>query len=230
MATGRVKWWNDAKGFGFIIPDDGSENIFAHFSEVMMEGYKTLHEGQRVEYSTKQLARGPMAAGIRSLDATAPAELTAESSAPVQPHRRRLNVFLCHSSGDKVAVRQLYDRLRSISYVSPWLDEKSLLPGQDWDLEIAKAVRVADCVVVCLSQSSINKEGYVQKEIGFALDAAQEKPEGTIFLIPVRLEECQPPMRLERWHYVNLYEERGFERLLLSLQFRATGLGVLLSP
>ena len=104
------------------------------------------------------------------------------------------------------------------------------LPGQDWNLEIARAVKTADCVVVCLSKTSVNKEGYVQKEISFALDAAQEKPEGAIFLIPVRLEHCQPPARLERWHYVDLFEETGFERLLLSLQYRATGLGLLLSP
>lgn len=139
-------------------------------------------------------------------------------------------MFLCHSSGDKNAVRQLFDRLSAVPYVSPWLDEKNLLPGQDWNLEITRAVKEAECVVVCLSHSSINKEGYVQKEISFALDVAQEKPEGTIYLIPVRLEACQPPTRLERWHYVDLFMDGGFERLLLSLQYIATRLGLLLSP
>lgn len=139
-------------------------------------------------------------------------------------------MFICHSSSDKPAVRELFSRLATVPYVSPWLDENNLLPGQDWNLEITRAVKAADCVVVCLSRGAINREGYVQREIGFALDAAQEKPEGTIFLIPVRLEVCEPPDRLARWHYVDLYDETGFEKLLLSLQYRATSLGLLLSP
>ena len=65
------------------------------------------------------------------------------------------------------------------------------MPGQDWDLEIQKAVHKSDTVVVCLSNSSITKEGYIQKEIRFALDVADEKPEGTIFLIPARLVSQQ---------------------------------------
>lgn len=67
VATGSVKWWVDAKGFGFIIPDDGSEDIFAHNSEVVMDGFKSLREGQRVEYSPGQGPKGPMAFGIRLL-------------------------------------------------------------------------------------------------------------------------------------------------------------------
>jgi len=81
---------------------------------------------------------------------------------------RKLKVFLCHSSGDKPAVRDLYKRLQADGF-DPWLDEEDLLPGQDWQREIPKAVRSAEAIIVCLSQASINKEGYVQKEIGEAL-------------------------------------------------------------
>jgi len=101
------------------------------------------------------------------------------------------------------------------------LDEEDLLPGQDWRQEIPKAVRAADVVIVCLSKRFIAKAGYGQKEIVLALDAADEKPEGTIFIIPVKLEECQIPERLSRWHWVNLFEERGYERLMLALKSRA---------
>jgi len=82
------------------------------------------------------------------------------------PQVRQLKVFLCHSSEDKPAVRQLYRQLLNES-VDPWLDEEKLLPGQDWQFEIWKAVRTSDIVIVCLSRRSITKEGFVQKEIKY---------------------------------------------------------------
>ncbi len=105
---------------------------------------------------------------------------------------RRLKIFLCHSKDDKPKIRKLYNRLIADNF-EVWLDEVKLIPGQDWDFEIKKAVRNSDTVIVCLSNSSITKEGYIQKEIRFALDVAEEKPEGTIFLIPARLEDCSVP-------------------------------------
>jgi len=131
-----------------------------------------------------------------------------------------LSVFLCHSSGDKANVRDLYDQL-SANGLEPWLDEENLLPGQDWNQEIRKAVRNSDVVIICLSHSAINRAGYVQKEIRYALDVADEQPEGTIFLIPLRLEECEIPERLSRWQWVNLFEDKGYRMLMQSLRVRA---------
>ncbi len=135
-------------------------------------------------------------------------------------HKRTspLRIFLCHSSGDKPEVRNLYQRLSSDGF-DPWLDEEDLLPGQQWKIEIPKAVKTSDVVIVCLSHKAINKSGYVQKEIKFALDKAEEQPEDTISLIPLKLEECDVPERLQSWHWVNLFEEKGYERLTRSLRF-----------
>jgi len=134
-----------------------------------------------------------------------------------------LNVFLCHSSGDKPVVRDLYRKLRADA-INPWLDEVNILPGQDWDLEINEAVRESDAVIVCLSRSSITKEGYVQKEIRAVLGVADEKPEGIIFLIPLKLEECVVPEKLRRYQWAELFTESGYEKLLQALLVRASQL------
>jgi CspA family cold shock protein len=65
MATGTVKWFNDSKGFGFITPDDGSEDLFAHFSAINMGGFKTLKEGQKVQFEVSQGPKGKQASNIQ---------------------------------------------------------------------------------------------------------------------------------------------------------------------
>ncbi len=143
---------------------------------------------------------------------------------------RKLKVFLCHSSHDKPVAREIYTRLKAEGWIDPWLDEEKLFPGQDWDLEIEKAVEETDAVLVFLSDNSVNKEGYIQKELRFVLNMADYKPEGTNFVLPFRLNECPLPRRLRSWHYVdNFPEERkewAYGRLLGSLKLRAKKLGI----
>lgn len=143
-------------------------------------------------------------------------------------NRRPLRVFLCHASGDKPAVRKLYERLTDDG-VDAWLDKEKLIPGQNWQIEIPKAVRNSDVVIVCLSSSSISKEGFVQREIKFALDIADEKPEDTIFIIPARLEDCDIPDRINKFHWVDLFAENGYEQLLKALFTRANSLNITIS-
>jgi CspA family cold shock protein len=65
VATGTVKWFNADKGFGFIAPDDGGNDLFVHHSEIRTEGYASLDEGQKVEFSVGQGKKGPCATGVR---------------------------------------------------------------------------------------------------------------------------------------------------------------------
>lgn len=129
--------------------------------------------------------------------------------------KRPLKVFLCHAHADRDPVRALYTRLTNDG-VDAWLDKEKLLPGQDWELEIKKAVREADVVVVCLS-NQFNQRGFRQKEVRLALDTAMEMPEGEIFIIPARLEECENLESLRKWHWVNLFENDGYEKLIKAL-------------
>jgi hypothetical protein len=167
-------------------------------------------------------ATAPMSAPAPELSATAVRRGAAAGPsrmAIVNPGVSRLTVFLCHSSSDKPTVRSLYTRMRDDGFL-PWLDEMSILPGEDWDRAIRRAIRACQVVLICLSRSSVAKAGYLQKEIRFVLDAADEQPEGTIFLIPARLEDVDVPDRLRRWQWVSLFEEQGYERLVLALRRR----------
>ena len=65
MPQGTVKWFNDTKGYGFVTPDDGSPDVFAHYSDIQAEGFKTLTEGQKVEFDLMSSPKGPRAANIR---------------------------------------------------------------------------------------------------------------------------------------------------------------------
>ncbi|MGC1375431.1 MAG: SUMF1/EgtB/PvdO family nonheme iron enzyme [Anaerolineales bacterium] len=147
---------------------------------------------------------------------------------------RKLKVFLCHATQDKPVVRELYRRLALEGWIDPWLDEENLLPGQDWEYEIEKALDESDAICVCLSNTSVSKEGYLQRELRFVIDCALEKPEGAIYILPVRLEECQPPRKLRTYQFADYFppERRdwAYGRLRKSLELRATALGIAPAP
>ena len=146
------------------------------------------------------------------------------------PASRKLRVFLCHASQDKPVVRDLYKRLAAEPWIDPWLDEEELLPGQDWNLQIEKAVESSDAVIVCVSKTSISKEGYVQRELRKVLDIALEKLEGEIFILPVKLDECDLPRKLKDRQALNYFPESNrsaaYDKLTASLSIRKDSLGI----
>ena len=143
---------------------------------------------------------------------------------------RKLRAFLCHASQDKPAVRDLYQRLLTENWIDPWLDEEKLLPGQDWNLEIENAVETSDAVIVCVSNVSVAKEGYVQKELRQVLDIALEKLQGSIFVIPVRLDDCSLPRQIRDRQALDFFpddrRDAAFKKLVASLNIRKDALGI----
>jgi hypothetical protein len=125
-------------------------------------------------------------------------------------------VFISYSRQDyEVAVR-LYNDLKNAG-LNPWLDKEDLLPGQSWNLEIKKAIKKSKYFVALFSSKSVQKRGYVQKEFKLALDVFDEFPEGEIFAIPARLDECEIPYeRFRSIERVDLFPswEEGIKRLL----------------
>jgi len=171
------------------------------------------------------LSRDPSVAGyhpvIRGLlDDARPAPPAPEPAAAAPPApAASWSVFLCHSSGDKEQVRALYERLTADG-VPCWLDQEMLLAGQDWDREIRRAIRASRFVLACVSRESVAKTGYVQAELRRALEVADEQPEGSTFIIPVRLDDCVIPDSLGRWQWVDLFGDSGYGRLLRVLTAR----------
>lgn len=136
---------------------------------------------------------------------------------------RPLKVFLSYASQDKSLVRELSRRLIGEGWIDTWQDEKNLLPGQDWRVKIEEAVEDADVVVIVLSQHSVSKEGHVQKELRYTREIALEKPEDAIFLIPLRLDECEVPRGLRFYQWVDYFgdnKDSSYKALVASLNLR----------
>jgi len=137
--------------------------------------------------------------------------------------KRPLKVFLSYSSQDKPVVRELVRRLASEGWIDPWVDEKKLLPGQDWRTKIEEAVETSDIVIICLSSNSVTKEGFVQKELRYAREIAFEKPDDTIFLIPLRLDDCTVPRGLRFYQWADYFldkKDETYDSLVKSLKLR----------
>lgn len=133
---------------------------------------------------------------------------------------RRLQVFLCYASENKSVVEDLHQRLKACN-VDSWFSQENLVGGQLWELEIRREVKRSDVIVVCLSQQSVMKRGFVQKEIKLALDVYDEQPEGSIFLIPLRLDDCVIPESLQRFHAIDYFKDDGYSKLIGALKKKA---------
>jgi hypothetical protein len=124
-----------------------------------------------------------------------PSYLNTGLSEPVFEKTRKIasetQVFICYAREDHEVAKKLYKDLKRVG-VTPWLDTEDILPGQNWKVTTQKALRASSYILVLLSSHSVSKRGFVQKEIKMALDILDEFPPDEIFIIPVRLDDCEP--------------------------------------
>lgn len=132
-----------------------------------------------------------------------------------------LRIFLLYARRDEEAVRRLYRRLLREG-ADVWLDREKLLPGQDWQYEICKAIRGSDIVIVCLSKRFNKEGGFRHEELRVALEKANSLPAGETFLIPARLQRCDMPEPVRRWQRVDLFEADGYKKLMAAFPPWAT--------
>lgn len=139
-------------------------------------------------------------------------------------------IFLAHANEDEERVRGVYRELDSRGF-RPWMSEVDLIPGQQWQTEIENAIRRSDVVLACLSRQSIVKSGYVHQEFRLALTIYASKPPGSIFLIPLKLDECGIPdyqlpdrgVRLRDIHWLDYWKPDGVERLVVAINAATRG-------
>jgi len=119
----------------------------------------------------------------------------------------RKRVFISYAKEDKSDAEKLYSDLQQAG-VKPWLDSMDLVPGQNWDATITKAISESRYFIALLSSRSVRKKGYVQKEIRHALNIATEYPEDKIYIIPVRIDDCESPFEgIRRLHRADIFPD-----------------------
>ena len=132
----------------------------------------------------------------------------------------KVKIFISYARVDAEPVADIHRRLKAAGY-EPWIDSEDLLPGVKWKDAIIKAVREADLFLLCISSRSSNRQGFIQREIKIAFDQLEEKTSDHIYFIPVRLEECELPERVEDFQCVNWFETGAWERLEKALRIQS---------
>jgi len=140
-----------------------------------------------------------------------------------------VQVFLSYAREDKGEVEKLYQKLSDAGF-KPWIDKRDILPGENWKFSIQQAIQRSDFFLVCLSANSVNKRGFLQKEIRDALDIWQQMLDSDIYLIPVRLADCEVPESLRKFQWVDLFEDNGWTRLVKAIHVGMQRRGKVIEP
>jgi len=131
-------------------------------------------------------------------------------------NKNKKKIFICYAREDKHVAQELYYDLKGFG-VTPWIDIETLLPGQRWKHEIRKAINECSFFLSLLSSNSISKSGFVQKELKMAFEILDNTPDSKIFIIPIRLDKCQPlDNRLSELHWIDLFP--SYDKALKKLQ------------
>jgi hypothetical protein len=120
-------------------------------------------------------------------------------------------IFFSYAHEDIVMAKKLYNDIKPYG-PDIWFDIESLLPGQDWEVEIEKAIENSNYFIALLSSNSVDKVGVVQSELKKALEKLDKYPEGKIYLLPIRINECNPSYRrIKKIHWINLFPDSQYQ-------------------
>lgn len=125
-------------------------------------------------------------------------------------------IILCHAFEDKKVVRRVYDALL-VSGFEVWMDAASVFGEQEREPEIVHWLEQAACMLVFLSKNSVRKVGATHHEFGQLIDTWKDMPEGTVYTIPVRINDCEIPSLLSRLDPIDLFDDQGLEHVIYCL-------------
>lgn len=125
-------------------------------------------------------------------------------------------VFISYSHDDREQVKKIFDNLR-ITGFNPWLDTEILLPGQNWAREIEHAINGSDAIILCLSNSSVSKVGYFQRELRTVIDMMDTFSTETPYVIPIRLDSTPIPRSVNKLQCLDYFHPDGPEKLIRTL-------------
>ena len=130
------------------------------------------------------------------------------------------NIFISYARENIDVAQNIFSDLKNAGF-DPWLDKNALLPGQNWKIEIKKAIKDCSQFLALLSSKSLSKRGYVQKELKVAFEVLDKIPDSDIFVIPARLDECRPSHeKLNELQWVDLFPsyKEGLKKILQALR------------
>lgn len=132
----------------------------------------------------------------------------------VQPTERTqtYSIFVNYAREDDAVVTQLCERLRERGFAL-WMDTQDIVPGEDWKKALSRAIQTSTFFISCVSKNSVKKRGVIQEELKEALSVWNQKLHDDIYLIPVRLEDCEVPEPLAKFQWVDLFVDEGFKQL-----------------
>lgn len=125
---------------------------------------------------------------IKNTDGSSPVKLDQVITAAYYP--KKPSAFICHAKEDVGIALEIYYRLEKLG-IAPWIDENDLEPGVEWDSAIQQAIKNTDVILILLSEQSVTKQGYVQKEIKRALNVSEYMPENQVYIIPIQLDDVR---------------------------------------
>ncbi len=128
-------------------------------------------------------------------------------------------IFISYAKENIEIAEQIYDTLKAKDFI-PWLDKRNLMIGQQWDIEIKRALKESDFIILLLSSISVSKRGYVQREFRLALDYCEEKLDSDIYIIPVKIDECDVPEKLAKFQYIEFRSPTALQDIINALNFQ----------
>ena len=187
--------------------------------EIKGEGKRRLHPNDSIQIGETVLqVATPTARVVSPPSESTDLEMLADTHPAVKnPAKSSARIFLSYARPDEEKVKELYRELSKAGF-KPWMDTKDILPGERWRYSINRAIRDCDFFLLCLSRHSVNKRGFLQREINDALDILREKLDSDIYLIPARLEVCETPEKLSDLQAVDLFQQEGLTQLVKAIQ------------